>query len=245
MGDNEISKSLNNSTVSKFVTRIWTEVNDLLSSQYYVNKNIWFQTPMIRSDLCDYCDAYIVVKGRINITGTDNTNRRNKKLIFQKNAPFSSCITKINNSLVDNAGDLDFVVPMYNLFEYSDNYSATSGSFWNHCRNEVNDDANENNPDGNYSKATASKIFECETKKIGSTPDNNSRLDPKVVVLLNYLSNFWRSLDLSLINGEIGINLQCSRKCVIFETSRVSGVARDNLEETTLTTGAAFQNKLC
>ena len=69
---------------------------------------------MLRSDLCDYGNADIVVKGTISVTGTNNANRRNKKLIFKNNTPFRSCITKINNTFVDNAEDLDIVMPMYN-----------------------------------------------------------------------------------------------------------------------------------
>ena len=98
---------------------------------------------MLRSDLCDYSDAYIVVKGRISVRGTNDANKRNKKLTFKNNAPFRSCISKINNTFIDNAEDLDIVMPMYNLLEYSDNYSMTSGSLWNYYRDEINDDANE------------------------------------------------------------------------------------------------------
>ena len=117
---------------------------------------------MLRSYLCDYSEAYIVVKGRIIVTGDINANK-NKKLTFKNNAPFRSCISKINNAFVDNAKDLDIVMPMYNLLDYSDNHSMTSGNFWNCYRDEVNDDANENNA-GNYrinnKKTTTSKSFE-------------------------------------------------------------------------------------
>ena len=73
---------------------------------------------------------HIVVKGRVSVTGTNNANRRNKKLTFKNNAPFRSCISKINNTFVDNGEDLDIVMSMYNLLEYSDNYFMT-GSLWN------------------------------------------------------------------------------------------------------------------
>ena len=118
---------------------------------------------MLRSDLCDYSEAYIVVKRRISVTGTNDANRRNKKLIFKNNNPCRSCISKINNTFIDNAKDLDIVMPIHNLLEYSDKYSMTSGSFWNYYRDEVNDDANENDPAGNYrisnNKTTASKCL--------------------------------------------------------------------------------------
>ena len=85
---------------------------------------------MLRSDLCDYCDAYIVVKRKIIVTNPDN-DAYDKKLAFKNNALFISCISKINNTLIDNAEDLDIVMHMYNLLEYSKNYRKTSGSLWN------------------------------------------------------------------------------------------------------------------
>ena len=90
------------------------------------SKNIRFKTSMLRSDLCDDSDAYIVVKGRISVRGTNDANKRNKKLTFENNALFRSCILKINNTFIDNAEDLDTIMPMYNLLEYSDNYFMTS-----------------------------------------------------------------------------------------------------------------------
>ena len=104
------SKLLNDSTVSKFVTKKWVKVNDLSSGQYSVNK-------MLRSDLCDYSDAYIFVKGIITIEGDDDNKKRDKKLSFKNNASCRSCISKINNTFIDNAEDLDIVMTMYNLLE--------------------------------------------------------------------------------------------------------------------------------
>ena len=78
----KISKLLNDSPVSKFLTKKLTEVNDLSSDQYSFNKNVRFKTSMFRSDLCDYSDAYIAVKGRISVTNTNAANERNKKLTF-------------------------------------------------------------------------------------------------------------------------------------------------------------------
>ena len=73
---------------------------------------------MLRSDLCDFSDEYIVVKGTITVTNPDN-NTYDKKLAFKNNTPFFSCISKINNTLIDNAEDLDIVMLMYNFLEYS------------------------------------------------------------------------------------------------------------------------------
>ena len=166
----KISRLLNESTVSKFVTTKWIEVNDLPSGQYSDNKNIRFKSSMLRSNLCNYSNAYIVVKGRISVRGTNDANKRNKKLTFKNNAPFRSCISKINNIFTDSAEDLDIVMPMYNLLEYSDNYSKTSGNLWNYYRSEINDSANENNDANNYridnNKTTTSKSSEYKTKII-------------------------------------------------------------------------------
>ena len=97
----------------------WVEVNDLSSGQYSVNKNIRLKTSVLRSDLFDYNDAYIVVKGIMSVRGTNDANKRKKKLTFKNNSPFWSCISKINNKLIDNAQDLDIVIPMYNLLEHN------------------------------------------------------------------------------------------------------------------------------
>ena len=89
---------------------------------------------MLRSDLYDQSNACIILKGTVTVEGTNDANKRNKKLTFKNNAPFKSCISKINNTLIDNAEDLDIVMPTYNLLEYNDNYSMTSGILWNYYR---------------------------------------------------------------------------------------------------------------
>ena len=87
--------------------------------------------------MCDYNDAYIVAKGVINVTNPAN-NAYDKKLVFKNNALFTSCISKINDTLIDNAEDLDIVMPMYNLIECSKNYRKPTGSLWNYCRDVPN-----------------------------------------------------------------------------------------------------------
>ena len=108
---------------SKFRTRNWIEINDDIKGAYSPNKQIRFKTEMLRSTLCDYADAYILIKGNIsvnnNAAGANNTN---KKVIFKNCASFTNCISKINNTQIDNAEYIDIVMPMYNLIEYSDNY---------------------------------------------------------------------------------------------------------------------------
>ena len=118
---------------SKFRTRNWVEINDDIRGAYSPNKQIRFKTAMLRSSLCDYSDAYILVKGNITVNntaadGAAAANNTNKKVIFKNCAPFTNCISKINNTEIDNAECIDIVMPMYNLIEYSDNYSKTYGS---------------------------------------------------------------------------------------------------------------------
>ena len=111
---------------SKFRTKNWVEINDESRGTYSVNRQINFKISMLRSSLCDYSDAYILVKGNISVNNTAganaDANNTNKKVIFKNCAPFTNCISKINNTQVDNAKDIDIVMSMYNLIEYSDNY---------------------------------------------------------------------------------------------------------------------------
>ena len=112
---------------SKFETRNWVEIDDEARGTYSPTKQIKFKTSMLRSSLCDYSDAYILVKGNITVNNTAAdgaaANNTNKKVIFKNCAPFTNCISKINNTDIDNAKYIDIVMPMYNLIEYSDNYS--------------------------------------------------------------------------------------------------------------------------
>ena len=131
------------STLSKFLTKKWIEVYDLSSGQNSVNKNIRFKTSMLTSYLCDYSEAYIVVKETIIVEGDNDDTKRNKKLTFKNNAPFRSCISITHN--LDNVEDLYIVMLTYSLSEYSDDCYMTSGSLGNYYRDEANNDANENN----------------------------------------------------------------------------------------------------
>ena len=130
--------------IPRFITKKWVEVHDQSGSaddRYKPNKQIRFKTSMLRSDLYDYSDAYIVVKGDITLTkinGRGITDIRNRFLAFKNNAPFTNCISKINNILIENSEDLDIVMPMYNLRDYSKTYRKTTRSFWNYYRDERN-----------------------------------------------------------------------------------------------------------
>ena len=151
----------------KFVTKKWIEVYDQSEKNYSPNKEIRIKTSMLRSDLCDYSDAYIVAKGNIvnkktftahdieepnnsaaNVTATNIANDNlfgEKKLVFKNNAPFINYVSKINGVKIDNAEDLDVVMSMYNLLEYSKNYRKITGSLWNYYRDEPNDGTDANN----------------------------------------------------------------------------------------------------
>ena len=101
---------------------------------------------MLRSDLCDFSEAYIVVKGIITVAGRSNSSRKNRPLAFKSNAPFIGCFLKINNALIGNAEDLHIVMLMHNLIEYSKKYRKTTGSLWNYYGDELSDDdTNDNN----------------------------------------------------------------------------------------------------
>ena len=166
---------------SKFVTREYVRVNSLLNT-YNENKSIRFKTPMLRSTLCDYSDAYILVKGTITITTpgvNNNANniryKRNRPVILKNNAPFVSCITRINGELIEDADDLDIVISMYNLLEYSKNYRKTIGPLYNYYRDELSDDADDNNFDN--IKVVNSNTFKYKNKIIGNTYNVNAGAD--------------------------------------------------------------------
>ena len=158
---------------------------------------------MLRSNLCDYPDAYILVKGTITITGAGDddaakrVDERNKGVIFKNWVPFTKFISRINNTDIDNAKDIDIVMPMYSLIEYSDNYSKTSGSLWQYYKDDPND------------KITQSESFKSKTKVTGKTPPAGNTKDVEIIVPLKYVSNFWRTLEMPLINCEINLNLTC------------------------------------
>ena len=135
--------------------------------------------------------------------------KKNRLLAFKNNAPFISCISKINNTLIDNAKDLDIVMSMYSLLEYSKNYSNTSCSLWNYYRDELTDETNDNN--GPNQNVINSKSFKYQTSITGNTYKvaniardyDASKEDAKEIEIafpFKYLSNFWRILDMPLIN---------------------------------------------
>ena len=177
---------------SKFRTRNWVKIN-YESRGTYTRKDIKFKTTMLKSNLCDYADAYILVKGTITVTGVGDDaaakrlDERNKRLIFKYCAPFTKCISRRNNKDIDTAQVIDIVIPMHNSIEYSDSYSKTSGSLWQYYKDEPNDNL------------ANSESFKSKVKITGRTPADGNTKYVEIIVPLKYLSNFWRTLEMLLI----------------------------------------------
>ena len=190
---------------SKFRTRNWVEIYDESRGAYNVNSQIKFKTTMLKSSLCDYSDAYILVKGTISGNNTAAqgaaANNTNKKVIFKNCVPFTNCISEINNTQIDNAKDIDVVMPMYNLIECSDNYAKTTGSLWQYS-------------------------------KYDGTKDDGK--DVEIMVPLKYLSNFWRTLKVLLINCEVNLILTWSSRCVAIATNIQNQAATFEITDTKL-----------
>ena len=196
-------------TTSKFRTKNWVEINDESRGTYNYDKQIKFKTGMLKSSFCDYSDAYILVKGKIAITGAGDdaaarqADERDKGVAFKNCAPFTDCISKINNTEVDSCQDIDIVMLMYNLIQYSDNYAKTSGSLWQYYRDEPNDNLAD------------SESFKSKIKIPGKTTNDCNEKDVEIMVPLKYLSNFWRTIEMPLINCEVILFLTWSPTCVI------------------------------
>ena len=223
----KITKLLGNKPdkVSRFITKKWMEVLDQSGGAYSTSKQIRFKTSMLRSDLCDYNDALLkellllVLQMEPIILEI-----KNRLLAFKNNAPTISCISKINRVLIENAEDLDIVMPMYNLLEYNKNYSKTSGSLWNYYRDELSDETNDDNDPNknvinsksfNYKKSITRSIYNLIATAEGYDANKEETKKVGISVPLKYLSNFWRTIDTLLINCEVSLTLSWSANCVI------------------------------
>ena len=193
---------------SKFRTKNWFEINYESRGAYNVNSQIKFKTTMLKSSLCDYSDTYILVKGTINVNNTAaagaSVNNDDKKVIFKNCATFTNCMNEINNIQVDNAKDIDIIMPMYNLIEYSDNYAKTSGILWQYCKDILA--RNNNNQIEEFIRGNLTDPFNFKVKFTGQTDDDGTK-DVEIIVPLKYLSNFWRTLEMPLINCEVNLIL--------------------------------------
>ena len=162
---------------TKFRTKNWVEINDESRGTYNTNSQITFKTSMLRSNLCDYIDAYML-KGTIIVANTavadaDATNT-NKKVIFKNCTPFTSCISRINNTKIDDAQYTDVVMPMHSLIEYSDNYSKTSGILFQYCRDVPAADINGATID--FTEANVTDLFNLIVKLTGQTGSNGKKM---------------------------------------------------------------------
>ena len=212
--------------LSKFITRYYVRVNSL-SNAYNENKSIRFKTPMLRSDLCDYADAYILVNGTITVTAAAGANnirdKKYRKLILKNNAPFVSCITRINGELIEDADDLVIVMPMYNLLEYSKNYRKTIEPLCNYYRDELTNDSNNNFVNRNvvnsntfkYKNEIIGNTFNVDAGADGYDGNRNGTQTIELAIALKYLDNFWRALNVPLISCEVSLELKWNKNCVI------------------------------
>ena len=139
-------------------------------------------------------------------------------MVFKNNAPFINCVSKINGVKTDNAEDLDVVRPMYNLLEYSKNYKKTTGSLSNYYRDEPSSSTDNNNI---IHSILNSEYFDykADFMENGVTQNNLTKNDVKVVVPLKHLINFWRSLNIPLINCEVELILTWFKNYVLINKS--------------------------
>ena len=206
MEHQKILSLLNDANNSRFVTRKWNILNDNSKANYDAGNEITYNTELLKSSLCDYNNAYILVRGDITFTAAGAT-----QVAFKNCKPFTKCITKIDGTTIDDAEDLDLVMPMYSLIENSSYYSETTGSLWFYSKDEVT------NFNGDIENTDDFKSFKYKAKSIGNTVAegaNGILKNETIAVPLKYLSNFWRSLEVPLINCKVELKLKLTKYCI-------------------------------
>ena len=203
----------NDNELQKFATKRWYIIDDQnTGNNAYGNGEdgtiIKFETKVIKPNLCDYSDAYILVTGNIQ------NKPANSVVAFKNCAPFRTCDITINDEHVEKAEDLDIVMPMYNLLEYSDNYQDSTGSLYQFKRDEP--------PDDNANVANDITSLVHKSKLISGTDDNNVN-NVKLVVPLKYVTNFFRSLEMQLVNCEIDLETTWHKDCMISSANAAAG----------------------
>ena len=211
---NFLDTTSDNKNLPKFVTKKWVEVYDQSQGNYNVNKESRTKTSMLRSYLCDFSDAYIVAKGTITVVRPNNA-KRNKKVVFKNNAPFINSILNINGVKIDNAEDLDVVMLMYNLLEYSKNYKKTTGSLWNYYRDEPSDPLSSNSKSFKYKTSITGNTSNIGADEEMYDANKVGKNETEIFIPLKHLSNFYRSLDIPLINCELELILSWSKSYVL------------------------------
>ena len=199
-----------------FATKKWYIITDENNNNYGVSKDtgadnpgtIKYNTRVLKPNVCDYAEAYILSDGTIR-TAAANANTR---LVLKNCAPFTKCNLEINDEHVDTAENLDITMPMYNLIEYSDNYQDSSATLYQYKRDEPPE-----NDAGADLTADNSSSFKYKVSLLGNpvSDGNAAKRSLKVVLPLKYLSNFFRSLEMSLINCKIKLNLTWKKECVL------------------------------
>ena len=204
MGYNKITNllgKLNKDEIPKFATIKWIEIFDQSNGTYNPNKDIRFKTPQIRDDLCDFNDSYIVVTGKVNATlqnlladiNPPANNIYNRKIALKDSASFFNCILKINNQLIEDAQDLDIVMPMFNLLYSSKNFRKTARSFWNYYPDKPNSDYSGRLAGDSlvhYNRAKIfysiknSESFDYKTKLVGELPVGNNPELPDIKIIV-------------------------------------------------------------
>ena len=209
-----------NTDSKHFATKKWYIINDENNTNYGVDKDaeannpdtINYDTRVLKPHLCDYAEAYILVDGTIRATNALNATR----LALKNCAPFTKCNLEINYEHVDTADNLDIVMPIYNLIEYSDNYQDSSATLYQHKRDEPPEDDAVADLTANNSDSLKYKIeLLGNLTEVAGDAASVRRLNVKVVVPLKYLSNFFRSLEMPLINCKIKLNLTWKKGCVL------------------------------
>ena len=199
-----------------FATKKWYIINDENNTNYGVNKDtgadnpdtIKYNTRVLKPNLCDYAEAYILVNGTIRAAAADG----NTRLALKNCSLFTKCNLEINDEHVDTAENLDIVMPMYNLIEYSDNCQDSSATLYRYKR----DEPPEANAINDLTTNTSSS-FKYKVELLGD-PDLDGAITKrsvKVVVPLKYLSNFFRSSEMPLINCKIELDLIWKKECVL------------------------------
>ena len=220
MENQKIINLLDKDDSKHFAAKKWYIINDENNTNYGVNKDtgthnpdtIEYNTRVLKPNLCDYAEAYILVDGTIRATNAVNATR----LALKNCAPFTKFNLEINDEHVDTAEKLDIVMPMYNVIEYSDNYQDSSVTIYQYKRDEPPEDdaVADLTADNSDSLKYKIKLLGNVTEAAGDAAGVR-RVNVKVVVPLKYLSNFFRSLEMPLVNCKTKLNLTWKKECVL------------------------------
>ena len=189
---NFLDTAFDNKDLPKFLTKKWIEVYDQSEKKYTPNKKIRIKTSLLKSNLCDFSDAYIIVKGIITVVRPNN-EKRNKAVTFKNNAPFINCISEINGVKIDNAEDLDVLITMYNLLEQSKYYKIARDSLWSYYRDGPTNPLSSNSESFKYKTSITENIYINGDGEEGYDQIKVGKNETEVVIPVKYLSNFWRS----------------------------------------------------